>query len=300
LKDLSPEGDVFEIHYPERGITLGFTLNREENWYDLEFAIDESTGERTSLAMTGVRPHLMINYQAVFPFGETRIQMDKILRQPELPSEAGEDKSLWLSSPGSLPSDPSPEAASALRGTPPEAADTFPIEQFPDFPAGDFGEDRPFYPEEGSKIVDLGTGEGGFYLEEAPPTPWEDGREEDLYLGEGKSPEVEVVFLVEEDVAPALDKAQPVVKPETTAPFDPAGKVFPGAGNWYIIQVGAFQERRNAAAAFEALEQAGFHPLYEPHLNLTRVLIPAVERGDLPRIREKLKALGLGEPYVRQ
>jgi cell division septation protein DedD len=70
--------------------------------------------------------------------------------------------------------------------------------------------------------------------------------------------------------------------------------------NSYIIQVGAFREERYASAVFAALERAGFCPRYEPHRDLTRVLIPAVERGDLARVREKIKALGLGEPYVRQ
>jgi hypothetical protein len=288
LKDLSPEGDIFEILYPDRGIILGFTLNREENWYDLDFAVDENTGERTSLAVTGPRPHLMIDYQAVFPFGETRIQMDRTLRQPEPPPGAGDGEALRFSPPDSPPPDPFPGTVPAVTEIPPETADTFPVEQFPD------------PPEEGTEIADLGTGDGDFYLEEAPPTPWEDGGEEGLYLGEGETPEVAVVFLSEKESAPAFDTARPVVEPETAAPFDPAGKTFSGAGNRYIIQVGAFRERRNAAAAFAALERAGFHPLYEPHLGLTRVLIPAVERGDLPRIREELKALGLGEPYVRQ
>ncbi|MDR0643089.1 MAG: SPOR domain-containing protein [Treponema sp.] len=276
LKNLSPEGDVFEIYYPGQGVTLGFSLNREENWYDLEFAIDESTGERTSLAMTGVRPHLMINYQAVFPLGETRIQMDRILRPPEPPSRAGGTEPLQSLS-DSPPPDPFSQADSVLAETPP--LNDSPLEQFPDPPAEDFGEDSPFYPEEGAEIVDLETGGEGFYLEKAPPTPWGEGGEE-LYLGGGEGPEVEVVLLTEE------------------TPLEPAGKTFPAG--CYIIQVGAFREKRNAAAAFAALEGAGFQPLYEPHLGLTRVLIPAVERGDLPRIREKIKALGLGEPYVRQ
>ena len=276
MKDLSPEGDVFEIYYPGQGVTLGFTLNREENWYDLEFAIDESTGERTSLAMTGVRPHLMINYQAVFPLGETRIQMDRILRPPEPSSGAGGTEPLQPLS-DSPPPDPLSQADSVLAETPP--LNDSPLEQFPDPPAEGFGEDSPFYPEEGAEIVDLETGGEGFYLEKAPPTPWGEGGEE-LYLGGGEGPEVEVVLLTEE------------------APLEPAGKTFPAG--CYIIQVGAFREKRNAAAAFAALEGAGFQPLYEPHSGLTRVLIPAVERGDLPRIREKIKALGLGEPYVRQ
>jgi hypothetical protein len=288
LKGLNPEGDIFEIHYPDRGITLGFTLNREENWYDLEFAVDESTGEKTSLAMTGVRPHLMINYQAVFPFGETRIQMDKILPQP-IPPESG---------PPQAPPEPLREAAAdpvPPPQAPPEppqeaAADPVPPPQTPPEPPWEVaadpvlprliepsppaeslaeGEDQP-YP--GAETA----GPGGVYLEEAPPTAWGED-----YLDEGESPDVEVVFLTEET--------------------RDSGGTGSGPGNCYTIQVGAFLERRNASAAFAALERAGFQPRYESDRDqLTRVVIPAVEGGDLARIREKIRALGLGEPWVRQ
>ncbi|MDR2747804.1 MAG: SPOR domain-containing protein [Treponema sp.] len=296
LKNLNPGGDVFEIHYPDRGVTLGFTLNREENWYDLEFAVDESTGERTSLAMTGIRPHLMINYQTVFPFGETRIQMDKTLPQGELPPKAG----------GEEPPRPVPP----FPDLPPETAATEPL---PDFrpeddaiaelpveaplpggqsapPAESFAEEWPPYPGDDDEIAGLETGGGGLYLEEALPTPWDTGLEEDLYLGEGESPDVEVVFLEEKTVPPA-NRAEPVSATERTAPVDPGS---------YVVQAGAFRETRNASAAFAALERAGFYPFYESYQGLTRVLIPAVAREDLDRVREKLKALGFGEPYVRR
>jgi hypothetical protein len=278
LKNLSPGGDIFEIAYPDRGIVLGFTLNREDNWYDLEFAVDETTGERTSLAMTGARPHLMINFQAVFPFGETRIQMDKTLRPPDLPAAAGTE---------SPP--PEPPRSGSFDSNPPQVS-LVPPEPPPDAPpAGTLAENPPSYPEgETAGREDLEE----FYLEEAPPTPWEDRYGE--YLGEGESPEVDVVFLAEKPGPSAPDTAAPV--PEKTAPAESA---FPGLDR-SIIQVGALRERQNASAAFAVLEGAGFCPRYEACQDLTRVLIPAVERGDLPRIREELKALGLGEPYVRQ
>jgi hypothetical protein len=296
LKNLSPEGDIFEIAYPDRGIVLGFALNREENWYDLEFAVDENTGERTSLAMTGARPHLMINYQAVFPFGETRIQMDKTLRQPDISTAAGPEA---RQPPPSGSFDPDPPQASTA---PPEFPSEFPPEAGQFFPPAaavaenpppSSGEAGAANPGEG-ETADPG-GLGDFYLEEALPTPWEDSYGE--YLGEGESPEVDVVFLAEETSPPA--SAGPVPAPEETIPAASAESVLPGPGD-YIIQVGAFREQRNAAAAFAALERAGFCPLYESCQDLTRVLIPAVERRDLARIREKVKALGLGEPYVRQ
>jgi hypothetical protein len=273
LKGLAPEGDVFEIHYPERGITLGFTLNREENWYDLDFAVDESSGERVSLAVTGVRPHLMINYQAVFPAGETRIQMDKTLPRA---GSGGNKPPEPLPSPGFV--DPGPPASASLPEPDPYPESPAPG-PFPGAPAEGLAEDDAFYPEEGGEIVDLG-GQGEFYLDPAPPTSW--GEEPgDLLSAAGEGPDV--VFLGD---VPAPDTA--------------GIAVFPGPGNQYVIQVGAFKEKGNASAAFTALEQAGFCPLYESYSGLTRVLIPAVEREDLARIREKVKALGLGEPYVRQ
>jgi hypothetical protein len=68
----------------------------------------------------------------------------------------------------------------------------------------------------------------------------------------------------------------------------------------YVLQVGAYHDRKNAAAAYTVLEREGFSPRYEDYQNLTRVVLPSVARNDLARTREKLKALGLGEPYVRQ
>jgi hypothetical protein len=282
LKDLDAEGNVFEVAYPGRGITLGFVLNGEENWYNLEFAVDENTGERTSLAMTGVRPHLMINYQAVFPIGETRIQMDKTLHQPDPPTTAG--PGFWL------PPEPPLSSSSNSNPTPLNPPSVVPPESPPDTgqfspPVRTIVENPSFYLE--GETADWGRGEN-FYLEEAPPTSWED-----LYLGGEKSPDIDVVFLTEKAKPPASDPAAP--GPEKT----PDGTSLPGLDR-YIVQVGAFREQGNASAAFTALERAGFYPLYEAYQDLMRVLIPAIEKEDLARVREKIKALGLGEPYVRQ
>jgi cell division septation protein DedD len=283
LKSLSPGGDVFEIHYPNRGLILGFALNQAENWYDLEFAIDETSGERTSLAMTGVRPHLMINYQTVFPAGETRIQMDKT--QELSPAVTGENP------PPPIPE--SPFAGYADSGFAPEADD--PGESLA---GGGWAssedlrsEDLPFYPGENA-----GVAEGGaetFILERAPPTQWEDDALEDMFLGEGESP-------VEVDVVLVMEKPGPPPPDLTAERIRPAGEMLPHPFSNYVIQVGAFRERRNADAAFTALERAGFCPRYETHQDMTRVLIPAVAGRDLVWVREKVKALGFGEPYVRR
>jgi hypothetical protein len=272
LKSLSPGGDEFEIHFPARGITLGFVLNQEENWYDLEFALDEITGQRTPLAMTGIRPHLMIYYQTVFPSGETRIQMDRALE----PSS---------SVPGAVPEDNLPPQVPGYdyqpEIVPPEEAAG--LDEEPPVPS--FAGDWEPYSQEGWEEGDLGP---VISLERAPPTPWEDG--DDMFSCQGED-------LVEIDVVLAVEKAAP------PAPDFPTERFYSGEGGvspGYIIQVGAFREKRNAAAAFTALERAGFCPFYEDYQDLTRVLIPAVEGGDLVRVKEKIKTLGFGEPYVRR
>jgi cell division protein FtsN len=70
--------------------------------------------------------------------------------------------------------------------------------------------------------------------------------------------------------------------------------------NSYVMQVGAYHDRENAAAAYTVLERAGFNPQYEDYQNLTRVVLPSVARNDLVHTRDRLKALGFGEPYIRQ
>lgn len=288
LKDLSPGGDVFEIHYPEWEITLGFILNREENWYDLEFAIDDTTGERTSLAMTGVRPHLMINYQSIFSSEETQIQMDKSLRPTEPPPKVREDRPAEPVLPLPGPVDPVPPlGALSLQDLYPET-----ISPRAEPPAS--VEDRPSYP--GESFADLG-GKDFFYLEEALPTPWGDMPEDtEVYPSQKRIPEVDVVFL-EETASPA-HKAKPALPSKGNVPINFAESS--GQDDCYVIQVGAFRDKQNASSAFAALKQAGFCPFYESHRNLTRVLISGVGRGDLPQVKEKVKSLGFGKPYVRR
>jgi hypothetical protein len=304
LSIVSPEGDVFEITYPERGVTLGFVLNREKNWYDLAFAVDEATKERTALAMTGARPHLMIDYQAVFPTGETRIQMGAPsgaqagLQPPPLPPPpqvpfSRDDPPVPVPPPEvpfNSPQPPAPASPSdpaSPPAVPPGAsssvAETVPIPPPPPAlpPAGT----PPIANAVPSTEPDWSPQGGEFYyLEEAPPTAW-NGRGEP-YPGEAE---------------PYLSGGEDPVEVAVLLPQAPAEKTASGGqGNRYIIQVGAFREKRNAAAAFAALEREGFSPIYEDYQNLTRVIIPAVEMGDLARTREIIKTLGFGEPYVRQ
>jgi cell division protein FtsN len=101
---------------------------------------------------------------------------------------------------------------------------------------------------------------------------------------------IEVVFVMGSSVPAPTPVPVPVVRvTQDRAP-----------GNHYTVQVGAFQDQKNAASAYTVLERGGFSPLYECHQNLTRVVIPAVDQKDLAWTRERLKALGFGEPYVRR
>jgi hypothetical protein len=275
LKTLSPQGDVFEVHYPSREIVLVFVLNREKNWYDLEFAVEETNGEtggeRVPLTIAGTRPRLMINYQTVFPGGETRIQMDSAADLNQSPPPTGGPLSVRPPEPVPMIDDGLPIFIDVEK---PPGPGMEPVA----------GEWDP-YPEKDAKTAVSEYHKEEFFLEESYPIVWEDYDESpDFYEGEN-SVEVEVVILVENAAPPVEEKSSGEGQSPDTG---------------YIIQVGAFRERKNAALAFTALEQAGFSPLYESHRDLTRVIIPAVEEGSLARVKERVKALGFGEPYVRR
>jgi hypothetical protein len=79
---------------------------------------------------------------------------------------------------------------------------------------------------------------------------------------------------------------------QTTAPS--------AGGDFFVVQIGAFKDKKRADAAYAALRQEGFNPHYDDYQDLTRVFIPAVESKDLARTWERVKALGFGEPYIRQ
>jgi hypothetical protein len=126
----------------------------------------------------------------------------------------------------------------------------------------------------------------------------------DTYTSETVYPEDN--WLSEDDygVTDWTDDADYVLVPADPSPpparAEASVTVVPSGGNYFVIQVGSYQEKKNADAAYAALVQDGFNPRYENYHDLTRVVIPAVEPKDLARTRERVKALGLGEPYVRQ
>jgi hypothetical protein len=329
LRRLSPAGDIFEIRYPERQIILGFVLNPEDQRYDLEFAIDGEGEERIPLSVTGVRPHLMINYRTVFPVtGETRIQLTgkpgpaagESSESDPPPPEPGENSGEAFDEGGPQSYRPPGDSAGLAWGPEEPAGDSGPVPPPPeeDFwpqalgdPAYDDGAEAfpdpgAFYGEEEALAWDYPVEEDGLYPAEEPPylveepvtdavlqggrdgVPWQD--EPPLSLervlvedGDG-SYEPEVVF-VESPGKPA--------NPGVTA------DEYRNPGPSYCVQVGAFRDKKNAAAAYAILEQGGFSPRYEDYRDLTRVVLPAVEQKELARTRDRIKALGFGDPYVR-
>jgi hypothetical protein len=416
LGSISPEGDVFEINYPERRITLGFVLNPEKNWYDLEFAVEETKEGRVPLALTGARPHLLIYYRTVFPeSGETRIQLNdepvppakgtsgltgqepalaQVPPQPAgggQPGEAGAAQSA-NEAPGTVQS--VTETAVAVEMTQPVAEPlmavetTQPVNEAPvletpppvngemaraetPVPVNDTAEvvavetappvdtpvvvettvDEPLVAVETTRpvteipvnetplaetpvpvngeVAQAGTpaavndaagpadqgagllaagpavivvsGAGNPVPENAPepaspPAPSPESSPIPVILSFDREdedpPPVEVVLLIG---GPASAGALGVYN------VSGAGPVAAGLpGNYFTVQVGAFREQKNAARVYAALERGGFSPLYECHQDLTKVVIPAVNQKDLAWTRERIKALGFGEPYVRR
>jgi hypothetical protein len=440
LGSISPKGDIFEISYPNHRITLGFVLNQERNWYDLEFAVEENGQGRVPLALTGARPHLLINYQTVFPnTGETRIQLNNGQNRPAEGSSAvtGQDPAAsQLSSLQSLQPDAIDDGSGALDNTaqpvvatePPDdtaqpivAVAELPVDtaqpvviatESPDDTAQPVVATKP--PDDTAQpivaVAELPVDTAQPVAAATPPvdvaqpvvapaalpndtaqpvapaTPPVDTAQPVVATeppDDTAQPIVAVAALpndTAQPVAPAtppVDTTQPVVvateSPVNTAQPVPdqnlvmvigqSGKEEPqrssslpevswvppvlspvqelvpnedntvkvvlimsGAGNssadrtpvvdtsgvnsvageeprasgtYYTIQVGAFREQKNAVAAYVALERDGFNPLYEYHQNLTRVVIPAVDQRELVQTRERIKALGFGDPYVR-
>jgi cell division protein FtsN len=314
LGSINPKGDIFEINYPERRITLGFVLNREKNWYDLEFAIEETKEGRVPLALTGARPHLLIYYRTVFPeSGETRIQLNN-----EPPAKNSSAVTGWEPDMAQfLPlQTPPPDTVNSVQPTEQltvsvQPFDNTPVEQkaqsvaIPDEPVWS----APY--SAAGDVLALGDASdpGDVTLEpapeRAPPAPsWapESATPPEfppipviLPLDDYEdSRSVEVVLIMGRSVLP--DTA-PV---RTVSVIVPAAKESHVPGNYYTVQVGAFRDQKNASSVYTALEREGFNPLYECYQSLTRVVIPAVDQKDLARTREKIRALGFGEPYVRR
>jgi hypothetical protein len=376
----SPAGNVFEIQYSDRPFILGFVLDPEKHWYNLEFALDKAEGKRIPLIMTGPQPRLTINYRIFFTTQEARIQL---MDSPDLPGRQG-----GYSDEAGLPPYVPPEVPgrqekySDEAGPPPYVPPKAPARQGG---YSDEAEPPPYVPPKAPARQEKYSDEAGpppyvppkaparrgGYSDEAEPPPYvppkapagvpngspkgdpaaggsashqtenlmpagslrslddvprwdrwpssgdriliEDG---DAYVPEVvfvESPSkslIPVAALHNRDDVPRWNGRSSPVDGDAYVPevvfvessglrrgAAPEGKVNPGP--YYRIQVGAFRDRKNADAAAAILERGGFSPRCEDHQGLIRVVVPAVEQKDLSRTRDRIKALGFNDLYVR-
>jgi len=68
----------------------------------------------------------------------------------------------------------------------------------------------------------------------------------------------------------------------------------------YQIQVGAFRIAQNADNVSIRLRSAGFNPVHESYLNLTRVLIPNIHARQVRDYLVRIKSLGFDEVIIRE
>ena len=73
----------------------------------------------------------------------------------------------------------------------------------------------------------------------------------------------------------------------------------PEGNTQYQIQVGAFKVTRNAERAFEKLSNASLNPVYEKHLDFTRVMVKGISARDIPLYLEKIQNTGFSEVFIR-
>jgi cell division septation protein DedD len=283
LVSVSSGYDVFEIGFPSAQITLGFVFNTDRNWYDLQYAIDAAENGHIPLIMAGAHPHLMTNYRTEFSPVETRIQMQPPATQPPQPSST---------SPRSLAPEPSPrdsvvppvweEAPAELAAAPAEEWEVY-------YPEEDYYLEDDYYVENNGYYLD------DYYENEYFVDLPVDEEVPVLVPAEPRPPQEITVILPGSGTAVAEGPQEAPRQQET---YQAANTLF--TGNFFVLQIGAFQDKKHADAAYAALEREGFSPGYENYQDLTRVIIPAVASKDLARTRERVKALGFGEPYIRQ
>ncbi|MDR2476571.1 MAG: SPOR domain-containing protein [Treponema sp.] len=68
----------------------------------------------------------------------------------------------------------------------------------------------------------------------------------------------------------------------------------------YQIQVGAFKNIQNAERAFAKLKSVSFNPIYDNHLDFTRVIITGISARDIESCLNKIKPLGFGEIWIKE
>jgi rare lipoprotein A len=73
-----------------------------------------------------------------------------------------------------------------------------------------------------------------------------------------------------------------------------------GTNKRYRVQVGAFQNTRNAVEAFERVKSLGIEPAYERYNDYYRVVIPGMRAEDIQMLAERLGSLGFREILLRE
>ena len=68
----------------------------------------------------------------------------------------------------------------------------------------------------------------------------------------------------------------------------------------YQIQVGAFRITQNVNNVFIMLRSAGFNPVHESYLNLTRVMIANIPAEEVRDHLARIKSLGFDEVIIRE
>jgi hypothetical protein len=68
----------------------------------------------------------------------------------------------------------------------------------------------------------------------------------------------------------------------------------------YQIQVGAFKDIQNAEKAFALLSSASLNPVYDRHLDFTRVIVKGVRSRDVAACMYAIRILGFGEVWIKE
>jgi rare lipoprotein A len=89
--------------------------------------------------------------------------------------------------------------------------------------------------------------------------------------------------------------------PGPAAPLSSGGRAAgPSSRGLYRIQIGAFLDERNAAAAFDRLRAAGFSPVYERYDRYYRVVLTGIGAADVEGVALRLEAAGFQEVLIRE
>jgi rare lipoprotein A len=103
---------------------------------------------------------------------------------------------------------------------------------------------------------------------------------------------------------PPVFSAQTPVQPPASFSSTPAvvkPKMPPlGTNKRYRVQVGAYQNTRNAVEAFDRVKSVGLEPAYERYNDYYRVVISGVPVDDLQNLAGRLGSVGFREVLIRE